>query len=246
MAVMETDRARAEEFGGRLVGTVNGAWFALAIGVGHRTGLYDALAGLEWATSEEIAERTGLQERYVREWLAGQLAGGIVERDSRNSTWRLPPEHATSLTREAGAGNLALLAAGLCRFGELEDDVVHSFREGGGVSWTRMDRVQEWQSELSYAVFASTDAVLALVPGLEERLRSGIDVVDVGCGRGHAALRIADNYPASRVVGYDHAPVAIGTLARRQRSVESATSGSRFGTRHRSSRPQSTSCSRST
>jgi SAM-dependent methyltransferase len=208
MAVVEIDRARAEKFGGHMVTTVNGAMLALSISVGHRTGLYDALAELEPATSDEIAVHTGLQERYVREWLAAQLAGGIVEHDADAGTWALPPEHALPLTRSAGAHNLALLAASVARFGEVEDDVVRAFREGGGVPWSRLERIQEWQSELSYAVF-DLDAVLAFVPGLVERLREGIDVVDVGCGSGHAALRIADAYPASRVVGFDQAPNVI-------------------------------------
>jgi SAM-dependent methyltransferase len=205
MAVQEIDQERATEFGGRLAGTVNGAMLALAISVGYRTGLYDVLAELEPSTSDEIAERAGLQERYVREWLAGQLAGGIVEYDPGAGTWWLPPEHAASLTRAAGANNLGILASGVSRFGEVEDDVVQAFREGGGVPWSRLVRVQKWQPELSYAVFSDLDAIFAIAPGLIERLREGIDVVDLGCGTGHAALRIADAYPASRVLGIDKA-----------------------------------------
>jgi SAM-dependent methyltransferase len=205
VAVAELDHARLEEFAGRLVGVVNGSMLTLAISVGHRLGLYDSLAELEPATSAEIAERTGLQERYLREWLAGQLAGGIVEHDPDAGTWWLPREHAAVLTKPAGANDLGILAAGLSRFGEVEDDVVRAFREGGGVSWRRLERVQEWQPELSSAVFGNLDAVLDLVPALVERLRTGIDVVDVGSGSGHAALRIADRYPATRVVGIDQA-----------------------------------------
>lgn len=208
MAVQEIDQARAEEFGGRLLGTVSGAMLALAVSVGHRTGLYDALAELDPATSDEIAERTGLQERYIREWLAGQLAGGIVEYDAEAGTWWLPRENALSLTRAAGAHNLGILASAVSRFGEVEDDVVRAFREGGGVSWQRLERIQEWQPELTSAVF-DVEAVLGLVPGLVELLREGIDVLDVGCGLGHASLRIADAYPASRVLGVDQAAKSI-------------------------------------
>src|SRR6185503_13875395 len=98
-----------------------------------RTGLYDALGELGPATSEEIAGHAGLNERYVREWLAGQLTGGIVEHDSDEGTWWLPREHALSLTRSAGANNVAFLATSLSRFAELEDDVLAAFRAGGGV-----------------------------------------------------------------------------------------------------------------
>jgi SAM-dependent methyltransferase len=132
-----------------------------------------------------------------------------VEHDPDARTWSLPPEHAVALTRSAGANNLGILAAAVSRFGEVEDDVVRAFREGGGVPWQRLERIQEWQPELSYAVFADLEVVLDLVPGLVDRLRNGIDVVDIGCGTGHAALRIADTYPASTVLGVDQAPKAI-------------------------------------
>jgi len=211
MAVTELDTAKAEAFGGQLLGAVNAGMLSLAIGVGQRTGLYETLAALsEAAGSADIAARAGLDERYVREWLAGQLAGGIVEYDPEAETWWLPPEHAASLTEAAGSGNLAFLASGVARFAELEDDVFTAFGAGGGVPWARMARLQRWQSELGRRVYhGSLDAVIAGVPGLVDRLRSGADVLDAGCGYGHVALRIADTYPASRVSGYDTAPVSI-------------------------------------
>jgi SAM-dependent methyltransferase len=210
VAVAEIDTEKAEEFAGRLVGVINGAMFALAISVGHRLGIYDTLAELEPATSDQIAEQTGLQERYVREWLAAQLAGGIVEYDPEAGTWWFPREHTVVLTKPAGANDLGILAGALSRFGEVEDDVVRAFRDGGGVAWQRLERVQVWQDELSHAVFADLDAILELVPGLVGRLREGIDVVDIGCGLGHASLGVADRYPASRIVGVDQAPKSIG------------------------------------
>jgi SAM-dependent methyltransferase len=214
MALIEFDSARAEEFGGRMMGTVGGAMLALSISLGHRTGLYETLAELEPATSAQIAERAGLSERYVREWLAGQLAGGIVEYDPGPQTWWLPREHAASLTRAAGPGNVAFLASSIARFAELEDDVLRAFRDGGGVPWSRMPRLQEWQAELSAQVYHhALDAALGFVPGVAERLREGIDVLDVGCGHGHAALRIAESYPTSRVVGRDRAPASIAAAS---------------------------------
>jgi 2-polyprenyl-3-methyl-5-hydroxy-6-metoxy-1,4-benzoquinol methylase len=210
MAVTEVDQARAAEFGRRMAATMNGAMLALAMSVGHRTGLYDTLAELEPATSDQIAEQAGLQERYVREWLAGQLAGGIVEHDPDAGTWWIPREHALSLTRAAGPNNFAFLAGAVSRFGELEDGVVAAFREGGGVPWSRMERLQEWQSELTEGYYHhALDAALDFAPGLVKRLREGIDVLDAGCGHGHVAVRIADAFPATRIVGYDRAPASI-------------------------------------
>ena len=212
--MIDVDTTRAEEFGGRVLGTVNGAMLTLGISLGHRTGLYDALAELGPATSAEIAEGADLNERYVCEWLAGQLTGGIVEHDTDADTWWLPHEHALSLTRSAGANNIAFMASGLSRFAELEDDVLAVFRAGGGVPWSRMERLQAWQAELSYGYYHhSLDAVVGTVPGLVERLRGGIDVLDVGCGHGHAALRLADAHPSSRIVGYDRAPTSIAAAS---------------------------------
>jgi 2-polyprenyl-3-methyl-5-hydroxy-6-metoxy-1,4-benzoquinol methylase len=227
MAVTEVDQVRAEEFGGRMAATMNGAMLALAISVGHRTGLYDALAELEPATSDQIAEQTGLRERYVREWLAGQLVGGIVEHDPDAGTWWIPREHALSLTRAAGPNNFAFLAGGVSRFGELEDDVLAAFRDRGGVPWSRMERLQEWQSELSAGYYHhALDAALGFAPGLVERLGEGIDVLDAGCGHGHVSVRIADAFPASRIVGYDRAPASIA--AARSRAGRLGLTNARF------------------
>jgi hypothetical protein len=202
ITVIDVDATPAEEFAHRMLGTVNGAMLALGISVGHRTGLYDALAELDAAPSDEIALHAGLHERYVREWLAGQLAGGIVEYDAAGDTWSLPRAHALSLTRAVGANNIAFMATALSRFAELEDEVLEAFHAGGGVPWSRMERVQAWQSQLSHGYYhQALDAVLAAVPGLVQRLRGSIDVLDLGCGHGHAALRVADAYPASHVEG---------------------------------------------
>ena len=212
--MIDVDAARAEEFAAEALATVNGAMLTLGISIGHRAGLYDAMAELDPATSGEIAAHAGMQERYVREWLAGQLAGGIVGHDPDAGTWWLPREHAPSLTRSAGAGNLAFLATGLSRFAELEDAVLDSFRAGGGVPWSQMTRVQAWQSDLSCGYYHhALDAALGSVPALLDRLRGGIHVLDIGCGHGHAALRIADAFPASRVTGIDLAPAGIAAAS---------------------------------
>jgi 2-polyprenyl-3-methyl-5-hydroxy-6-metoxy-1,4-benzoquinol methylase len=211
MATVEIDAARAEAFGGRMLGVANDAFLALTIGLGHSLGLYDALAGLERATSADLAAAAGLEERYVREWLAGQLVGGIVEHDPDEETWRLPPEHAASLTRAAGPGNLAFLAAGLERFAAHTEELEEAFRSGGGVPWSHMTRLQEWQADLSRGAYHGDvlDRKLAAVPGLVERLRSGLDVLDAGCGHGAAAVAVAEAFHATRVVGYDVAETGV-------------------------------------
>jgi 2-polyprenyl-3-methyl-5-hydroxy-6-metoxy-1,4-benzoquinol methylase len=205
MTTAEIDATRAEEFGGRMVGILNDAMLALLLSVGHQTGLLDLLATLEPSTSAEIAAAAGLDERYVREWLAGLTVGGIVEHDAGAGTYALPAEHAACLTRAAGPNNLASYGQYVSLFGEIEPHVVQAFRDGRGVPYSAMPRFQALQAEESAQTHdgALIDMTLPLVDGLVERLRGGIDVLDVGCGHGHAANLIADAFPSSRVRGID-------------------------------------------
>nr|WP_246389931.1 hypothetical protein [Halomonas cerina] len=104
--------------------------------IGHRTGLLNALAGQAPLTSQALAEHAGLQERYVREWLGGMVAAEVIETDSATATYWLPDEHAALLT-DQGPANLAIYAQFIPLLGSVEDDVVHCFREGGGVPYAR-------------------------------------------------------------------------------------------------------------
>lgn len=205
MAATEIDAARAEEFAGRALQILNDGMLTLLLSVGHQTGLLDRMAERGPVTSDELAQAAALDERYVREWLAGVTVGGIVEHDAKAATYLLPPEHAACLTRAAGPDNLASFAQYTALFGELEQRVVERFREGGGVNYSEMPRFQALQAEESAQIHDAglIEVTLPLVDGLVDRLRSGIDVIDVGCGHGHAANLIADAYPASRVTGID-------------------------------------------
>jgi SAM-dependent methyltransferase len=199
------DQEKAEAFGGRVLGLETGAALTFMLSIGHRTGLFDVMAGLPPSTSQEIAVATGLNERYVREWLHSLVTGGIVEYTAANRTYRLPPEHAASLTRSAGPNNLASLAQYFATMGEVESQVVESFRNGGGVPYSQFPRFQTLQREESAQIFDATllSSTLPLVPGLVEQLERGIDVADVGCGAGHAICVMAEAFPKSRFVGYD-------------------------------------------
>lgn len=205
------DVQRAEAFGERMVDTLNAGALALMISIGHRTGLFDSLNDTAPATSEAIAARAGLHERYVREWLAAMTVGGIVEHDPKTGTYRLPSEHAQHVTRAASPGNLSVFAQYIGLLGSVEDDVVRCFREGGGVPYERYGRFHEVMAQDSgeSVLPALIDDILPLVPGLAERLEQGIRVLDVGCGRGRALNLLAATYPASRFVGYDLSPEAI-------------------------------------
>src|SRR5688500_19042235 len=130
MTVQELDAAQVEAFAGRLFTVLNGAGLTLLISLGHRTGLFDAMATRSPSTSEQIAKAAGLDERYVREWLGGVVAGQIVEYTPSSQTYALPPAHAALLTRAAGHHNLAAFAQMVPVNASVEPLVVESFRNG--------------------------------------------------------------------------------------------------------------------
>lgn len=205
MATPTLDQAEAEDFGSRMVALLNEAFLGLLISIGHQTGLFDTLAGLPPATSARIAAVSGLHERYVREWLGGMAVGGIVEYDRATGAYRLPPEHAATLTRAAGAENLAFFTQYLALAAAIEQDLVACFRHGGGVPYAAFGRFQRLQAEETGPLYDAllVDALLPLVPGLVERLRAGADALDLGCGSGHAVNVLARAFPDSRFVGHD-------------------------------------------
>lgn len=205
MATHQVDQQKKEAFAGQMLGILNGASLAFMTSVGHQTGLFDTMAELRPSTSEEIAKAAGLNERYVREWLGGMVTGRVVEYDAGARTYRLPPEHGAYLTRAAGPDNMAFFSVYFALIGQVEQDVVQSFKQGGGVPYSRYPRFQELQREETARVYDATlvDVALPLVPGLVERLRQGIEVLDVGCGAGHAVNLMARAFPNSRFAGYD-------------------------------------------
>jgi SAM-dependent methyltransferase len=205
------DAARRDAFAERLLGILNGGALSLMISIGHRSGLFDVMGRASFATSEAIADSSGLQERYVREWLGAMVAGGIVEYEPAERSYRLPPEHAALLTRDARPNNLAATAQWVPLLASVEDDVLACFERGGGVPYEAFHRFHEVMAEESDQTVVATlcESILPLVPGLIERLETGIDVVDVGCGSGRALNRMARVYPKSRCVGFDHSARAI-------------------------------------
>jgi SAM-dependent methyltransferase len=195
----------AEEFAERMLRTMNEAAVALMVSVGHRTGLFDVMAGMPAATSAAIAARAGLDERYVREWLAAMTTGRIVEHDGATGRYALPAEHAAWLTRAAGMENLAIGMQYIGVIAQVEDQIVECFRHGGGVPYSAFPRFHAVMAEDSGAVQDAIliDARLPLVPGVVGRLKDGIDVADVGCGSGHAVNLMAAAFPRSRFTGFD-------------------------------------------
>jgi len=205
------DTERAEAFAGRLLGALNDGALCLMVSIGHRTGLFDTMRDLPPATSAEIAARAGRHERYVREWLGAMVTGGVVDYDPATKRYSLPAEHAASLTRAAGADNMAVFAQYIGGLGTVEDAIVECFEHGGGVPYERFPRFHEVMEEDSgQSVLSSLDThILPLVPGLEERLEQGIRVLDAGCGRGRIVEHLARRFPRSRFTGIDLSADAI-------------------------------------
>src|SRR5829696_2118665 len=211
MTATTFDAERAEAFAGRMLDMLNGGALMVMASVGHRTGLFDALAELDAATSSGLSEAAGLDERYIREWLGAMTAGRIVELDPGTGRYSLPPEHAAWLTRAASPDNLAVEAQWITSLSTVEDDIVECFRNGGGVPYERYARFHEVMAEESaQTVLSVLDShILPLVPGMAERLEEGASLLDLGCGRGRALLQLAERFPASNFRGYDLSNEAI-------------------------------------
>ncbi|MBX7431568.1 class I SAM-dependent methyltransferase [Mycobacterium sp. Y57] len=222
-----TTQDTTEEFAERIVGAIDAASVAILLSIGHQTALFDTLAGLPAATSTQIADAAGLNERYVREWLGGVAAARIVDYDPIAETYALPPHRAAVLTRSAGPDNLSRVAQFIPLLGEVEQKVIGCFRTGGGLSYTEYPRFHSLMAEESGEVFdaALVDAILPMADGLPERLRAGVDVADIGCGSGHAINVMASAFPASRFTGIDFSDegLAAGTAEARRLGLTNAT-----------------------
>ncbi|MDX3193999.1 methyltransferase domain-containing protein [Streptomyces sp. MN03-5084-2B] len=197
-----------KDFAAHLTATMTGSALTMLIGVGHRTGLL-AAAARGPATSAGLAERAGLQERYVREWLGAMVTGGIFGYDGREYT--LPPEHAKYLLGDTSANLMPSLLT-LSAFTGILPELERAFAEGGGVprsaygphleslgartgdSWKHIYREQ------------LVDGFFGAVPGLKERLTAGARVLDLGCGTGNAVSVAARAFPASHFTGLDINP----------------------------------------
>ncbi|RFD25544.1 methyltransferase [Mycobacterium uberis] len=231
MTAPETASETTEAFTERIVAAIDSASLVLLMSVGHQTGLLDVMARLPPATSTQIADASGLNERYVREWLGGMTTGNVVEYDADTATYLLPAHRAAVLTRTAGPDNLALMAQFIPLLSGVEQQVIGCFSDGGGVPYSEFPRFHSLMAEMSGAVFdaALVDVVLPLVDGLPERLRSGADIADFGCGSGHAVNVMARAFPASRFTGLDFSDeaIAVGTAEAARLGLKNATFESR-------------------
>ena len=204
---------KSEQFANQLLDTLNKAAVALMTSIGHQTGLFDTMASLPPATSDRIAKAAGLNERYVREWLGAMVTGRVVEYDAAEKNYVLPPEHAAFLTRAASPNNLAVTMQFIPLLGAVEEKVIDSFINGGGVCYEHYPTFHRVMAEESNqtVVSALLTSILPLVPGLPAKLETGIEVMDVGCGSGRALNLMAKRFPRSKFTGYDFSTEAIAS-----------------------------------
>jgi SAM-dependent methyltransferase len=204
------DRKRVQEFARKLFGHYTSGVLTLMVDIGQRTGLFEA-AAKGGGTSQQIAERAGLNERYVREWLGAMATGGIMEYDAASRTFRLPAEHAVCLTGTSSR-NLAAGSQGVAMLAKRLPRVAECFKSGGGVPYSEFRPDFTDYMDASWRLLYEGLLVKGFLPaakGLPERLAAGMRVADLGCGTGHAINLMAREYPRSRFVGYDIADDAI-------------------------------------
>ncbi len=212
------DREKIEAFLGRFVEIASGATTIGLLAVAERSGLTGYLGEAGGGTTEQIATEAGLEERYVREILSGLAASGVVEYDPADQTFTLPPEHALFLADENSpyfmGGWLDMIPAGFRQIDGIATATVH----GGGVGFEEFG--QEMIRGIDRGNGPSQRAFLVrkwlpAVPGLVDRLESGIRVADIGCGSGTAPILIAEAFPITKVFGYDASPDSIAVARAR-------------------------------
>lgn len=221
---MLNDAKPAEEFADQLLNMLNQGALSLMVSIGHRTGLFDCLADVKKASLDKISRESGLEKRYIQEWLAAMVAGGIVRYNPDEKVYELPESHAALLTRNASPDNFAVYAQYISVLGQVEDRIVNCFRVGGGVAYEHYPRFHQVMAEdSSQTVIAGLkEHILPLINHLESDLVKGISVLDIGCGRGHALLYLAERYPNSEFTGYELSTEALA-FARQQSEKKGLT-----------------------
>jgi len=219
---MQLDQKKVDEFVGKAIGDLASGYGGVMVSLGRTLGLYKAMAGAGPLTSAELAKRTQCAERYVREWLNSQAAGGYVVYHASSGTYELSPEQAFVLADDASPAYIPPAWQVVASMWADEQKAVDAFRTGKGVAWGDHDH----RLYCGVAAFYRNGYRASLVPewlpaldGVVEKLEKGINVADVGCGHGHSTILMAKAFPNSRFFGFD---VHADSLAEAQRNAEEA------------------------
>jgi 2-polyprenyl-3-methyl-5-hydroxy-6-metoxy-1,4-benzoquinol methylase len=187
---------------------------AALIVVGDKLGLYKAMAGAGPMSSEELAERAGIAERYAREWLAGQAAGGYVDYDPQTGRYNLSEEQAFLMADENSPAFMPGCFEAATAAIKAEPKITEAFRTGAGVGWHEHDPGLFHGTERFFRPGYAANLVNSWIPaldGVEEKLKRGARVADVGCGHGVSTILMAQSYPNSTFSGFDYHEPSIHT-----------------------------------
>jgi SAM-dependent methyltransferase len=216
------DENKLNDFMGRAVGDIGAAMSAALVLIGDQLGLYKAMAAAGPVTPRELAARTETHERYVREWLSNQAAGGYVTYDAATGRFTLPPEQAAALADETSPafipGAFQVIAAVM----RAEPRIAQAFRTGAGMEWGEHDPILFEGTERFFRSGYLGNLTTAWIPaldGVEAKLQRGARVADVGCGHGASTILMARTYPRSTFVGIDYHAGSIDTARARARAA---------------------------
>jgi 2-polyprenyl-3-methyl-5-hydroxy-6-metoxy-1,4-benzoquinol methylase len=206
MATQTIDDTKVEAFLEQILTEAGAAMNAALVRIGDALGLYRAMGDAQPVTASALAQRTATHERYVREWLNAQAAGGFVAYDPATDRYTLPAEHSIVLADEdspfAQAGLFQAITASI----RAEDRMIDAFRTGDGLGWHEHHHGLFHGVERLFAPAYRTSLIAEWIPaldGVDEKLRTGARVADVGCGHGISTILLAEAYPNSRFEGFD-------------------------------------------
>lgn len=225
---MPVDEDKLNDFLGMAIGDMGAAMSASLILLGDRLGLYKALAA-QPLTSTQLAEKTGTVERYVREWLANQAAGGYVQFDADDGAWSLSPEQAACLADPNGPVDIPGAYNIIEAVFHVLDRTTENFRTGAGLEWGDHHPCLFAGTERFFRAGYNANLVSSWLPALDgavERLETGAKVADVGCGHGASTVLMAQTYPNSTFIGYDYHAESVRVAA--ERAAEAGVSNARF------------------
>ncbi len=209
-ATQTIDEAKLDEFMSRFVGDLGATLSAALVVIGDRLGLYRAMADGEPVSADELAQRTGTDARYVREWLSNQAAGGYVT--YRDGAFSLTPEQSLALAQEGSPAFVPgafQLASSLVKD---EETISRAFQTGDGVGWHQHHHELFVGTERFFRPGYAANLVSSWIPaldGVEAKLQQGALVADVGCGHGASTILMAEAYPRSEFVGFDYHQASI-------------------------------------
>ncbi len=214
---MQIDQGKLEQFLGQVVGELGAAMNAALVLIGEKLGLYKAMAGAGPMTPADLAKKTNTDERYVREWLSAQAAGGYVTYDPAKQAFELPNEQAFALAMEDSPAYLPGAFHIVSAIIKDEPKLVEAFRTGDGVGWDEHDVSLFEGTEKFFRPNYAANLVSSWIPslaGIEEKLKRGARVADVGCGHGASTILMAQAYPNSQFVGFDYHGPSVGWARR--------------------------------